>query len=311
LANWGAAVSALAEHAARYIALRRSLGFKMSEPSRVLEDLVAFVNRAGQEHLSVAGVLNWAEPARTPGAYARRLSVARRFAQYLAVFDSQSEVPSPRLCSTGQSRRAPYIYTPGEVAALMRAAQDLEGELWASSVSTLIGLCAATGARPGEAYRLRVGDIDLDISTLSVMQSKGGRSRLLPLHTSTVGALGRHLRIRARQHLGHDNLFVSSPGRPLRSGDFSRTFRELCQEVGIGTAPGGSPARLGDLRHSFAVSTLVDWHRGGADVACLLPVLSAYLGHLRPANTYWYLQAVPELMALAAERLGETWEAAP
>jgi integrase/recombinase XerD len=144
-------MSALAEHAARYIALRRSLGFKMSEPSRVLEDLVVFVTGTGEEHLSVAGVLNWAEAARTPGAYARRLSVARRFAQYLVVFDPQSEVPPQRLYSTGQGRRAPYIYPPGEVVALMRAAQDLEGELWSSSVTTLIGLCAATGARPGEA----------------------------------------------------------------------------------------------------------------------------------------------------------------
>lgn len=234
-------MSTLAEHAARYVAMRRLLGYQMTQPARALAGLVCFAEQAGHEHLSVQTVLEWAEPATTPGAYARQLSLARRFSRYLIVFDPDSEILPTRLSSVGQVRRVPYVYSPSEVTALMSAAHGLlRGDLWPSSVATLVGLCAATGIRPGEAYRLSVGDVDLPGAALAVLRSKGGRSRLLPLHPSTVRALGHYVGLRAVQHLGHDRLFVTASGRPICSSGFSCTFRALRPGRHRGR-PGGQP----------------------------------------------------------------------
>jgi integrase len=64
--------------------------------------------------------------------------------------------------------------------------------------------------------------------------------------------------------------------------------------------------RLHDLRHTYSVNALLGWYRAGDDVAAKLPLLSTYLGHVDPAATYWYLSAVPELLALAAGRLEQS-----
>lgn len=171
---------------------------------------------------------------------------------------------------------------------------------------------AATGIRPGEAYRLGRLDVDPDDAALAVVHSKHSKSRRIPLHPTTVTALGRYAAVRDREvQCETTTFFVTADGRPLDSHDVASTFRKLLLATASISPPPGRPGRVGDLRHSFAVSTLLSWHRSGADVPSRLPVLSAYLGHNDPHATYWYLEAVPELMALAARRLERSMGARP
>jgi integrase len=148
---------------------------------------------------------------------------------------------------------------------------------------------------------------------LAVLHSKHGKSRRIPLHPTTVTALGRYAAARDREvQCETTTFFVTADGRRLDSHDVASTFAKLLlATASINPLAGQRPARLGDLRHSFAVSTLLSWHRSGADVQSRLPALSAYLGHNDPHATYWYLEAVPELMALAAHRLERSWQARP
>lgn len=300
-------MTALADHTARYLAVRRALGYKMSDTASLLEGLVAHAEAAGAEHLTAVVALDWAAGAPSDARYARRLAVARRFAAYLASFDPDSEIAPRGLGPQDRYRRPPHIYTDEELDGLLVGARELRPVSWASSVVVAIGLAAACGLRPAEIYRLKCGDVDLECGRLVVRDSKGGRSRLLPVHATTTDALGCHLEGRSPGAGAADALFVTANGAPLSSAAFTPTFRRLAARVGI---PPGL-ARLGDLRHTFAVTTVVDWHRAGVDVNRRLPALSAYLGHARPASTYWYLESVPELMAIAAERVAAHWEITP
>ena len=301
-------MSPLAEHAERYLAVRQALGYRLRDDVGMVRALAAYAGSLGGGVLSTEVALGWASAARADSTHQRRLSVARGFAAYLRAFEPATEVPPRGLGPlVDRRRRRPHIYTGEEVAALMAAAEEGEAPLTASSASALIGLAAACGLRPAELYRLRCADIDLQAGQVAVMESKRARSRLLPLHPSTVEALSGHLELRRGVATpAHDLCFVTAAGAPV-SARFPLRFRRLAEQAGIPVRP-GEFARLGDLRHTLAVTTLLGWHRNGADVARSLPLLSAYLGHLCPESTYWYLEAVPELMAVVADRLAGTWQ---
>jgi integrase len=209
-------------------------------------------------------------------------------------------------------RTVPHIYSDAEIARLMRACSTLSPARFAATMATLIGLMASTGLRPGEIRRLDRQHVDLAAAKLTVWHSKSGRSRQLPLHPSTVNALGDYSLARERAHplRRSEAFFPSVRGARLTSAAMSKTFRTLRAKASITPRCGSRPARLGDLRHTFAVTTLLSWHRAGADVQRQLPVLSTYMGHLNPRHTYWYLEATPELMALVAERLERSQEVA-
>jgi integrase/recombinase XerD len=180
-------------------------------------------------------------------------------------------------------------------------------------MATFLGLLAATGIRPGEAYRLNRSHVDLEAGELAVLNSKFDKSRVLPLHRTTVAALRRYARWRDGVVLADEPAFFLDPWAEARIGsrETSAAFRDLLAELAIAAPAGRRAPRLYDLRHSFAVQTLIDWHRAGIDVQRRLPVLSAYLGHLVPANTYWYLEAAPELLALVARRVAPSFEEQP
>lgn len=305
-------VSALGEHLARYLAVRRAVGFRSEEHGRALVDFVAFIDAGPGEAITVDATLAWAARASTDQMVARRLSMVRHFARHVVVFDPTTEVPPTNLGPPDPGRQPPYLYGASEVEALMRACRQLEPVAWATGFETMIGLLVATGIRPGEAYRLNRVDVDLDEGRLAVMHTKFGKSRLLPLHPSSVDALSRYCEVRDPIAGRREGAFFLSPtGNRLDSPRATRTMRQLLRRTSISAPAGRRPPRLHDFRHSFAVNTLLDWHRDGADVWAQLPTLSAYLGHLRPANTYWYLEAAPELMALTADRLAASWEARP
>jgi integrase/recombinase XerD len=305
-------MTALAEQLERYLAVRRALGFQLIEHGRVLGAFVADLERNGDTSVTVGAALAWALTAATDNQAARRLSMLRRFAVYLSAFDPATEVPPTNLGPAGATRSRPYLYSPGEVGALLEAAAALRPERWAASVATLVGLVSATGIRPGEALRLDRGHVDLDAGHLAVMHSKFGKSRQLPLHPTTVRALGAYAEVRDRTvEASEAAFFVNRSGSRITNATASATFRALLAAAAISAPPGRRPPRLYDFRHSFAVDTVLGWHRDGLDVGCRLPMLSAYLGHLRPANTHWYLEASPELMAQVAVKLARSWEPRP
>ncbi|HEX6877624.1 MAG TPA: tyrosine-type recombinase/integrase, partial [Nocardioidaceae bacterium] len=190
-----------------------------------------------------------------------------------------------------------------EVRALMAAAARLSPPLRAASFTTLIGLMAATGLRTMEAVRVDRDDVDLTERRLLVRRTKYGKTRRIPLHPTTSAALRDYARRRDRlcPHPASDSFLISASGQRLTA--VGVTFQHLLVDVGITVPPGRRAPRLHDLRHSFTVATLRDWHAEGVDVQRHLPILSTYLGHVNPAATYWYLQAVPELMAVLADRL--------
>jgi integrase len=234
---------------------------------------------------------------------ARRLDVVRIFARHLQPLDPATEVPPEDVLDRRQCRVPPYLYSPQEVTALMAAARTLQPAFRAVTWRTLIGLLAVTGMRQGEACRLRREDVDLNEETITIEDSKFGKSRMVFLHPTAAAALRAYSRARDEAFPEAGTFLVNSLGRPLNSRNTPKTFAELVTAAGIQAPPGHRAPRLHDLRHVFTVATLLDWYRDGGDVQARLPVLSTWLGHVDPKSTYWYLSAVPELLALAAARL--------
>lgn len=298
-------MSVLSSHLQEYLRLRRSLGFKLVREGRTLARFVEHLDSTGTTSITAADSIAWA--ARPTGVdpvtWSHRLTAIRGFARYLAAIDPATEIP-PEDVFPGQGKRpTPYLFTPGEINALIVAAGELRSAVRAATYQTLIGLLAVTGIRIGEAIRLTSADIDWQQGVITVTGGKSGARRLLPLHPDTLDALRRYREMRDRTFpiARTGAFFVSTRGTALCYNPVNITFHELTTALGIRTAH--VKPRIHDLRHGFAVTTLLDWYRNGVDVAANLPVLSTWLGHINPAGTYWYLSATPELMALAAARL--------
>ena len=302
-------MSSLDEHLDRYLSLRRSLGYQLKEHGDVLPGFVRYAHARDESTVRAETALAWAGGAGSDGQRGRRLSMVRGLARYLLAFEPATQIP-PRGPFGPGLRGTPHIFSEPQITHLMRAASALSPAPFGATMAALIGLMASTGLRPAEIRRLGCGDVDLAARQLTVWHSKLGRSRRLPLHDSTVRALADYSIGRDRSCLDprDDAFFSNRQGARLTTPVLSTAFRVLRQQASISTPAGRRPALLGDLRHTFAVTTLLSWHRAGADVQRRLPVLSAYLGHVNPAQTYWYLQATPELMAIIAERLERSME---
>jgi integrase len=292
-----------------YLALRRSLGHELADAARLLPRFVEHLEAKGAEFITVEAALAWSvQPDAGPGSTVRgrRMSAVRGFARFMTGVDPRTEVPPAGLVPLRSRWRPPFIYRDEDVAALMaEARRSIREPLRAATYETLVGLLAATGLRIGEALRLDRGELDWLERVLIVRRSKFGKSRRVPLTPSTLEALEAYAGTR-------DDLlpmpttmafFVSLRGTRLIHEVVQLAFRRLCDATGVG-AGAARPPRLHDLRHSFAVHSLLDWYREGLDVEARIPWLSTYLGHQDPISTYWYLSAAPELLAYAAGRLG-------
>lgn len=306
-------MTTLREAADRYLAIRRGLGYKLKVEGRMLGQFVAVCDARGLNHVTVAAALQWATaPAGADTSWwAARLTVVREFARFQAAFDARTEIPPTDLLPRGADRtQQPYLYSPEQIAAMLRAARCLANPLRAATAEAFIGLMAATGIRTGEAMGLDRDDADLAAAVLLVRETKFGKSRLVPLHASTVEHLAAYQARRDRLCPGPSTaaFFVSSYGTRLNHTSASKIFTRVLQAAAITAEAGAARPRLYDLRHTFAVTTLANWYAAGADVAHLLPALSTYLGHISPATTYWYLHACPQLMPEAAKRLEASWE---
>ena len=300
-------MSAIGEHVRQYLQLRRGLGFKLGQEGRLLDQFAGWLEAAGEVTITAENALAWATAPQDadPCWWRQRLAAVRPFARYLSAFVPGTQVPPRGLLPGPSSRRAvPWIYTPAEITALTRAAAAFSSPLRAATCQTLIGLLAVTGMRAGEAISLDRGSLDTGQGLLAV-HGKNGKTRQLPLHPSTVRALAGYGEVRDR-HMPRPAtpaLFVSLAGTRLIYKNVHRTFHQLTRDAGLMPRSASCRPRIHDLRHTFAVTTLAGWYRDGGDVAARMPLLSTWLGHASPADTYWYLTGTPELLTLAAARL--------
>jgi len=298
-------MTALGRHVQQYLALRRSFGFKLEREEQLLAQFVAYSEAAGQEHLTSDLAIAWAKlpVAASPNQWAKRLGVVRSFAVYLVTMDPATEVPPSGIFPTNRRRPFPYLFSESDIERVLAAARGLVPPLRAATYEALFGLLVVSGMRIGEAIGLACGDVDLNSGVVTIRHAKFDRTRLVPLHESTTAALSAYAATRDRlcRQPRADVFFCSSAGTALDRSGVGKTFRKITTALGLRTAT--THPRVHDLRHGFAVRTLVNWQRQGVSIDAHIATLSGYLGHVAPSDTYWYLSAVPELMTLAAGRL--------
>jgi len=307
-------VSPLETALADYLGLRRALGHKLDDAGRYLARFVVFLDDQGQEAVTIQLALTFAlDPEIDPASSvpARRFSAVRGFARYLAGSDPRTQIPPAGLVNYRARRRTPYLFSDADVTAVADAARaSTPFPLRKATLTTLIGLLAATGMRVGEALRLDRHEIDFGDAVILIRDTKFAKGRNVPVSGTTIEALAAYARLRDQTHPATGRFFTSLRGTPVAYSHFAASFRSALAVSGVGT---DSPVRphVHDLRHAFAVRTLVGWYRAGLDVEALLPRLSTYLGHREPRFTYHYLTATPELLGHAAARLEANQKALP
>ena len=305
-------MSSLRDRAEDYLRMRRALGYKLEIQGLLLGGFVSYLEEVDAVTVTIENAVAWATlPAGAdPSYWAGRLSVARQFARHLQTLDPACEVPPARLLPYRSPRAIPYLYEPAEITALMDAAGQLQPPLLAANYRTLIGLLSVTGLRLVEAIRLDHVDVDDRHQLLRILDSKFGKSREVVLQDSTMNALRDYGRLRDERFPQPrcEAFLVSTRGTRLRKTCIHHMFARLVRAAGLTSRSPGCRPRLHDLRHAFAVRTLLEWYRDGLDVQARLPLLSTYMGHVDPASTFWYLTAAPELLTLVADRLDSTME---
>jgi len=304
-------MTTLSRRLADYLAVRRSLGFDLAFQERVLKVFTAFADRERADHVTVDLFLRWkaAYGHANNNTWSCRLGMVRAFASWLKGYDERTEVPPPGLIPAKWQRPRPYIYSDKEVAAIvsragkLRSRYDLKG--W--TCSTLFGLIAVTGLRINEALRLDDDDVDLHAGVVTVKRGKNGKARFVPIAPSTVERLTAYRAERMRL-LGTTTgaFFSNDDGRRMSEWSARYNFAAVSRDMGLRQrqrfCKHGRGPRIHDLRHTFAVRTIMDWYRKDLDADREMLKLSTYLGHIKPDHTYWYIEAVPELMQLAAQR---------
>jgi integrase len=293
-----------------YIDFRAARGFQPNpKTERLLTQFAGTLPAERDDGLlfSQSEALAWAHApvGGHPAWLSARLSTIRQFAIYLAGSGLPVGVPAVRQGVSGSRRATPYLYSAQDIQALMTTARQLFTPLRAATMTTLIGLLAVTGMRIGEAVRLTVGDADLDQGVILIAHAKFGRQRMVRLDPTSCDALAGYLSVPARHRLGvrpDGALFVTHKGTAVSEHTAQGAFHQMVQHAGLPVRASARP-RLHDFRHTFATQTMIDAYRCGRDPARTLTLLSVWLGHSNPADTYWYLQAAPEIAAAAARRL--------
>jgi integrase len=295
------------ERAEGYLRYRRALGYQLNRDGKMLLDFARYADAQGHRGpLTVTLALQWATlPAQAAKRYhAHRLTVVRGFARYCALFEPTTEIPAPRLLGPAYRRSTPYLYTAAEQRVLLTAARQLAPAhgLRPHTYVALLGLLLCTGLRISEALHLGRDDVDWQRRLLLVKQTKFRKSRVVPLHPSAVQALRAYARRRDQllPRAQADRFFLSGAGAALTYAAVRETFGELRTLLPV--PAGRKRPRLHDFRHTFACQRLLAWYREGIDVDHAIAALATYLGHAQVTDTYWYLTATPELLALAADR---------
>ncbi|MHC4934058.1 MAG: tyrosine-type recombinase/integrase [Planctomycetota bacterium] len=298
----------MSERVEAYLAARRALGYALHVEGEELRRFAAFAESRGhQGPITKELALAWAHATRTGSALyrARRLEVVRGLARYCVVFESDTEIPAPRLLGPAHRRVTPHLYTEQEIDQLLAAAASLPPRtgLRPATIRTFLGLLAATGLRVCEALHLARADADLVNGVLTIRETKFRKSRYVPLHPTSTAALAEYARLRDQKLplTPSTAFFVADTGAPLAYRQVLHAFQRLRRQLGWQRGTGRHP-RMYDLRHTFACRRLLSWYEEGTDVNWALPLLSTYLGHRKVTDTYWYLTGVPALMAVAGKR---------
>ena len=304
-------MSTLSRELDRYLTIRRGLGYDLGTAERILRRFTAFAEHEGADLISTALFLRWHDAFGHANrhTWSRRLGTVRLFAQWMHSMDQRHEVPPQAPIPYRLRRPRPYIYSEEEIRRIVEAAAELTSNngVRALTCSTLFGLIAVTGLRVSEALSLDVADVDLETGLVTLRRGELGKARLLPISNSTTVSLIAYAKERDRL-LGRPPkpFFVSDRGERLTDCGARYNFAAVCQAIGLRPAEKfgrhGHGPRIHDLRHTFAVRTLVNWYRTGKDPAREMIQLTTYLGHSNPAHTYWYIEAAPELLDLASRR---------
>ncbi|MGO8763868.1 MAG: tyrosine-type recombinase/integrase [Limisphaerales bacterium] len=301
---------------ADYLALRRSLGFKLREYGECLREFAAFLKKNGSAHITNKLAVEYATRRQDekPVSWARRLIIIRGFARYRMGADPRTEIPPIGLLRFRSRRARPYVYSQDEIRLLLDAALEIESphRLQPHTYHCLFGLLAVSGLRLGEAVNLAPQDVDWSEGVLTIRGAKFGKTRLVPLHPSALAVLHDYAKLRDKIFAGRTlpAFLVTSHGTKLEKTNLSRIFRELSRQVGIRKPGVRNGPRLHDFRHRFAIQTLLRWYRRGESVAQRMPVLSTYLGHGNVSGTYWYLSSTPELIVAASKLIETRWKGA-
>jgi integrase/recombinase XerD len=305
-------MSALRESVDDYLQIRRALGYKLTIHGRVLPQFARFLEQRDTAVITTSLALEFATQPQDASVvwWHQRLAIVRGFASYLQALDPRTEVPPIDLLPAKFRRHTPYLYSEADIEALMGAAREIRSALKAATYETLIGLLAVTGMRIGEVIALDRGEVELPEGRLTVRHGKNGRSREVALHPSTVTALEAYacLRDELCPHPKHPSFLVTNASTRLDYGTVWHEFDRIRRRSGLDHESLGRQVRMHDLRHVFVLRTLLGWYQDDADVEAQLPLLSTFLGHVSPSSTYWYFEAAPQLLSLAAERLERTWE---
>ncbi|MEO8969621.1 MAG: tyrosine-type recombinase/integrase [Solirubrobacteraceae bacterium] len=304
-------MTGLENRLAEYLAMRRALGYRLARAEKLLAQFIAWMNERGEPTITAAAALAWATlpPATESNWHAHRLSVVRAFAAHLHALDPVHELVPQDLLPQRPRRAVPYLYSDAEIRALMSASSVIPTPHRAATMRALIGLLAVTGMRIGEAIRLDRCDVDHQRDLITVVESKFGKSRQLAVHETTTAALRAYARRGDRPIPIEptDAVFTSAVGTRLAYCNVHLAFKRIVAHAGLTARSTACRPRPHDLRHTFAVNTLLDAYRDdvgdGEQIQARIALLCTYLGHVNPGSTYWYLQAAPDLLALAAERL--------
>lgn len=298
-----------------YIAYKKGLGFQIRVESQELRRFAKYTNEIGYEgSLNVDIAFRWAtlDPAYSRWYMARRMETVATFAAYACVFDAQAQMIPKGMFGKCHGRTLPYIYTEKEIRTLMEAAGTLYSpdKLRCRTIPFGIGLLWSTGMRPNEVCCLLDEDVDLHKGTVTIRETKFSKTRILPLHETVVAQLESYIRFRdqARTDFSEPYLLITTGGRRLLLRSFEYALQQirssLLEEHGTWNR---RPPRLYDLRHTFACRTLLHWLKDGINVDTKMIFLSTYLGHVKIADTYWYLTGIPELMEVVSENFEKTF----
>lgn len=294
-----------------YLTVRRALGFKLHNEGKLLYDLARFIEKQGMSFITTNLAMQWAMQPKDaqPAWWAKRLSMVRLFAKYQNAKDQRTEIPPQQLLPYRYRRTSPYIYSDLEIYKLIEAAKQLLSKkgLRPHTYSTLFGLLSITGMRLREAINLTRRDVNLTDGIITIVETKFKKSRLLPIHASAQSVLGQYENLRNCLFPNpiDPNFLISDRGTQLNACTVRYTFVRISRQIGLRkpSKSHGHGPRLHDLRHAFAVRTLLNWYRSDVNVEQQISKLATYLGHTHVNDTYWYLTGIPELLRLVVRRL--------
>ncbi len=304
----------LRHQAGEYLEMRHGLGYELQRPGRLVRQFAGHCDAAGITHVTIQAALGWARLPQEVSSWYQwlRLSAVRGFAAYLHALDPAHQIPPADLLPCKQQRPTPYLLEAAAISALMAAAATPRPPLHAATYQTLIGLVAVTGIRPCEVARMDDGDVE-PASRVMTVHGKNHKDRKILLHPTTLAALAGYARLRD-EVLGHragPSFFVTIRGTRISEDRTREVFAGLASKAGLTPAGAARRPTLNSLRHSFAVTTLIGWFGDDTDIEANLPALSAWMGHQKPRSTYWYLQAVPELLQAASDHMTRAAAAMP